>query len=62
MTKLLAATFLGVSFAVGSAALSHHKYAPNHEGDKLENAHLTPPENTETTYGSHGKNVPHVHK
>jgi hypothetical protein len=61
MTKLFAA-LLGLGIAFGPSALSHHKYAPNHAGDKLENGHLSPTENTENTYGSHGKNVPHVHQ
>ncbi len=61
MTKLLAA-LLGLGIAFGSSASSHHQHAPSHVGDKLENGHFGLTENTETNYGSHGKNVPHVHQ
>ena len=61
MIKLFAA-LLGLQAVFALSALSHHKYAPSHEGDKLENGHFGCTRDTETAYGSHGKNVPHVHQ
>ena len=66
MTKLLAATFLGVGFAFGSACLSHpapvpHKHDLSDVGDMGQNGHLCITEHTETAYFGVGKNVPHVH-
>jgi|TARA_R100000995_G_scaffold62911_1_gene32355 hypothetical protein len=61
MTKLFAA-LLGLGIAFGSSALSHHKYAPTQSVDMIENGHLITTEKAESQYGSHGKNVPHVHQ
>ena len=62
MIKLVAATLLGVGLAFGSAALSHHKYAPSASVDMTENGHLSTSKGAESKYGGHGKNALHVHQ
>tara|TARA_R100001509_G_C4873823_1_gene217817 strand:- start:6 stop:188 length:183 start_codon:yes stop_codon:yes gene_type:complete len=60
MAKVFFLALLGI--ALSPAALSHHKYLQAQQDAITENGHLTTTQEPESKYGSHGKNVPHVHQ